>query len=399
VLAVQYPVDRDEAREVEIRGLARLLGMTPEVSFDYAQSRRGLPNREIELKRGKPARVIRVPRGHWFIVHPRPRGPLFEVLSDEDFHAAFGELDRSAESEHDLAAAVAAEAHWKLGRYVPLRYLDANDFTTGAWAHPAMQAVVTSIRAQLHERDAELWEQVDPDDLARWDRNRAQLPVPCQVRPEQGKYGHHLGSTRHAIVASTIRGRREHAAGRALCETKSRPKPMPVGPITVAPPDCPRCLDHLRSIAGRHGHTFEEPPPAPLPPADDSDKVSTKTPTLTAALPDLGDEWQLAQYTDPDRWWLHQHDRIRGYIHRYTNLSGNKTGWQAFVFTGRGHYMRLYATSAGSNNSMSSFLWRSLALAAWGIATTPKHNARNPAWTRNWRAPRPAATPEITNKR
>ena len=85
-------------------------------------------------------------------------------------------------------------------------------------------------------------------------------------------------------------------------------------------------------------------------------------------------------------------------MHRYTNLSGNKTGWQAFVFAGCGHYMRLYATSAASNNSTSSFLWRSLALAAWGIATSPKHNARNPAWTRNWRAPRPAPSTASTKK-
>ncbi|RAS59556.1 hypothetical protein C8D87_114168 [Lentzea atacamensis] len=107
------------------------------------------------------------------------------------------------------------------------RYLDSNHFTTGPWAHPAMQAVITRIRAHLHERDAELWEQVDSDDLARWDRNRAHLPVPCQVRPELGKHGFHPGSPRHVVLASSVRGRREHAADRLLCETKSRPSSGP----------------------------------------------------------------------------------------------------------------------------------------------------------------------------
>jgi hypothetical protein len=79
--------------------------------------------------------------------------------------------------------------------------------------------------------------------------------------------------------------------------------------------------------------------------------------------------------------WLHP------YIHRYTNMSGNKTGWQA-VQCSRGSSVRLSATAAASHRPGSSYLWRSLALAAWGIATTPRFDDPNPTWTRNWRPPR-----------
>ena len=389
VLAVQYPAEPDVVREVEIRGLARLLGLVPNVPFDYTRfaGGRNLPNREILLGQGQDA--IRVPRGHWFIVHPRIGKPLFEVLSDADFRATFIGPDRSEESERELAAAVAAEARYHLGRQVELRYLDANDYTGGQWSHPAMQAVVADIRAQLHQRNAELWEPVEPDERERWDTNRAQLPVTMQVRPELSRHGGcHPGQPRHAVPAGDVRGSRSHAAGRALCETASRPAPLPLGPVTVAPPDCPRCLSHLRRIAERHGLTLEEPPSPPSPPADESDKVGPETPSAAAEMPQLGEGWRLVRYTDPDRWWLHHNDRIRGYIHRYTNTSGNKTGWEAFQFIGHGRHRHLDATGAASHRPGSSYLWRSLALAAWGIATRPKHHAANPAWTRNWRPPR-----------
>jgi hypothetical protein len=148
VLAVRYPTEPDVVREVEIRGLARTLGLEPHVPFDYTRfsGGRNLPTREILLGQGNYA--IRVPRGHWFVVHPRPGKPLLEVLSDTDFRATFTGPARSAEGERELADAVAAEAHFHLGRQVELRYVDAGDHTTGMWAHPAMQAVIAGIRAQ-----------------------------------------------------------------------------------------------------------------------------------------------------------------------------------------------------------------------------------------------------------
>lgn len=388
VVAVKYPAEHDEVREVEIRGLARSLGLKPHVPFDYTRfsGGRSLPDREILLGEGKDA--IRVPRGHWFVVHPRSGKPLFEVLSDVDFRAAFAGPDRDADSARVLADAVATEAHYHLGRQTELRYLDANDHSSGMWAHPGMQAVIAGIREQLRERGAEMWELVDRGEQERWDRNRAVLPVTVRVRPELSRHGGTHGQARHAIPDTDTRGSRPHRGGRALCESASRPAPMPLGPVTVAPPDCPRCMTHLRRIAERRGLALEEPPAPPQPPADESDKVGPETPSIAADLADLGDGWRLVQYGDSDRWWLLQHDRIRGYIHRYTNMSGNKTGWEAFQFVGHGRYRHLDATSAAKHRPTSSYLWRSVALAAWGIATAPGFDARNPAWTRGWRPPR-----------
>jgi hypothetical protein len=45
--------------------------------------------------------------------------------------------------------------------------------------------------------------------------------------------------------------------------------------------------------------------------------------------PELGQGWRLAQYPGNERWWLHHQDRVHGYIYRDTNMSGNKTSWQA----------------------------------------------------------------------
>jgi hypothetical protein len=109
VLAVRYPTEPDVVREVEIRGLARTLGLEPHVPFDYTRfsGGRNLPTREILLGQGNYA--IRVPRGHWFVVHPRPGKPLLEVLSDTDFRATFTGPARSAEGERELADAVTAQ--------------------------------------------------------------------------------------------------------------------------------------------------------------------------------------------------------------------------------------------------------------------------------------------------
>ncbi|MFI6031858.1 hypothetical protein [Amycolatopsis magusensis] len=148
-----------------------------------------------------------------------------------------------------MAAAVAAEAHHHLGRQIELRYLDAADHTSGMWAHPGMQAVIADIREQLRERDAELWEAVDPGEQQRWDRNRAVLPIIVRFRPELSRHGGTHGQARHAVPDTDARGSRRHRGGRALCKSASRPAPMPLGPVTVAPPDCPRCLTHLRRIA------------------------------------------------------------------------------------------------------------------------------------------------------
>ncbi|MFI6030802.1 hypothetical protein [Amycolatopsis magusensis] len=295
VLAVQYPAEPDVVREVEIRGLARTLGLTPHVPFDYTRFSRGrnLPDREILLGDGKDA--IRVPRGHWFIVHPRAGKPLYEVLSDTDFRDAFAGPDRNADSAHLITEAVAAEAYYHLGRQAELRYLEENDHTSGMWAHPGMQAAIAAIRDQLREQNAELCEAVDPAERQRWDRNRAVLPVTVRVRPEVSRHRGTHGQPRHAVPATDTRGSRPHPAGRALCESASRPIPMALGPVTIAPPDCPRCLTHLHRIADRHGHVLEQPPPAPEP-GDHHEKVSDETPARAAELPALGPGWRLVQY-------------------------------------------------------------------------------------------------------
>ncbi|WET83479.1 hypothetical protein P3102_10520 [Amycolatopsis sp. QT-25] len=305
-MAVQYPVVPDVAREVEIRGSARQLGLVPDVPLEYARfaGTRRLPNREIVPKRtgSRGPKGIVVARGQWFVVHPRPGEPVLEVLSDEAFHAVFDGPDVSEHSVRALAAAVAAEAHWQLGRQVELRYLDANDHATGMWAHPR--------HAGGGRRDpgtvARAWRRAvgagparHPGALGPQSRRAA---VAVDVRPhttQQGSY--HPDLARHAIPAEIVRGTRRHAAGRAVCETTQRSQPLPLGPVTIAPPDCPRCLKHLDTIADRHGRTLEQAPALPSPPADDSDLVRDATPVVTAALPELGAGWHLVQYagTDP----------------------------------------------------------------------------------------------------
>ena len=193
-----------------------------------------------------------VPRGHWFVVRPGPSTPVFEVLSDTEFSTAF--RGSGGLNANDLTAVVAAEAYAQLGTQVELRHLDANDHETGMWAHPAMQAVITNIRAELQRRGAELWEQVEPEELERWEQTQAELPVHFQIHPQLSRYsdltpGYHPGSSHHAVPETPVRGRRQHAAGPALCETPGRATPMLLGPSTIAPPDCPRCLAHLNSIA------------------------------------------------------------------------------------------------------------------------------------------------------
>jgi hypothetical protein len=102
--------------------------------------------------------------------------------------------------------------------------------------------------------------------IRRWRRVAimAWPPVTVQVRPQLGQHGdYHPGSARHVIPTNSVCGSCQHSAGRALCETPTRPTPLPVGPVTIAPPDCPRCLRHLRSITERYGRAFEDPPPTP----------------------------------------------------------------------------------------------------------------------------------------
>lgn len=139
------------------------------------------------------------------------------------------------------------------------------------------------------------------------------------------------------------------------------------------------------------GTASEKAEPAPGPEVSEIerayDTASDATPSKVAELPELGPGWRLVQYPDNERWWLHHHDQIRGYIDRYVNMSGNKSGWQA-VRTSKSGAIRVDATAAASHRPDSSYLWRSLALAAWGIATHPSYDAPNPEWARNWRPPR-----------
>lgn len=240
VLAAQYPLEPDVVREVEIRGLARMFGLLAKVPFEPDFTGRKAPPNIIVLSRGQAVRFT-VPRGHWFVVRPGPSTPVFEVLSDTEFRTAFTVPGLRA---NDLAAVVAAEAYAQLGTQVELRHLDANDYESGMWAHPAMQAVITGIRTELQRRGVELWEQVEPEEREHWAQAQAELPVHFQIRPQLSRYGdltpgYHPGSSRHAVPETPVRGKRQHAAGRALCETLARATPMRLGPSTIAPPDCP----------------------------------------------------------------------------------------------------------------------------------------------------------------
>lgn len=91
-------------------------------------------------------------------------------------------------------------------------------------------------------------------DLERWVQARGECRVPVQVLPNtQGRrYGTGMaeGPLRHAVPihdAVSARGR-QHPAGRALCESPRRAKPLHLGDPCDEPATCVRCLAWMPKI-------------------------------------------------------------------------------------------------------------------------------------------------------
>lgn len=91
-------------------------------------------------------------------------------------------------------------------------------------------------------------------DAARWAEARDASPVDLEVRESsrtraRGGINQHLG---HAVpgvdVYSGTRRVRVHAAGRALCETPTRAKPLQLGEATTGPATCVSCLQWATQI-------------------------------------------------------------------------------------------------------------------------------------------------------
>ncbi|MFI6522652.1 hypothetical protein ACIBF1_44365 [Spirillospora sp. NPDC050679] len=98
----------------------------------------------------------------------------------------------------------------------------------------------------------------------------------------------------------------------------------------------------------------------------------------------LGPGWALRQAGDPaDRAWLVLHEgQVKGKVRRYRRKNGAwSRGWEAFYRNGDGTgWTPLDAVTTASLTEHSSFLWSSRDLAAWGIATRPRHSTPRPAW-------------------
>lgn len=119
---------------------------------------------------------------------------------------------------------------------------------------PPLPAHVERARVAAAQRAAALGEEHDRQsvaDAARWaeaaDRTQVAFEVRPNVRGRRTGTGLASGPLRHATpltdAYSGTGGRhRAHAAGRALCETPGRARPLPLGSPTLEPVTCARCL-------------------------------------------------------------------------------------------------------------------------------------------------------------
>lgn len=116
---------------------------------------------------------------------------------------------------------------------------------------------LVDVRAQAEAADAEkkaARARRDQQDHDVWEKARAGCPVELEVRRNgtarvRGGYMHNLG---HAVppvdVVSGERKLRRHPAGRALCETEQRAKPLDLSGGTGGPATCVNCLKYTPLI-------------------------------------------------------------------------------------------------------------------------------------------------------
>lgn len=105
-------------------------------------------------------------------------------------------------------------------------------------------------------------DQAQQRDRDRWAAAVAACKVSVEVRPNVHgrRYRSVLGGTlRHVVpLADAISGRsRSHQAGRALCETPTRAKPLVLGEPTDEPATCVSCIAYAAKI--RPGETNDPP--------------------------------------------------------------------------------------------------------------------------------------------
>ncbi|WP_158886098.1 hypothetical protein [Amycolatopsis anabasis] len=397
VLAVRYPEKSDPVRDAVVYGLARILGYIPDENFRrYPNDRGSVSLRPKENGPGHQAAGTEVERGQWLVVLPAPRR-RHQVLAfaDAEFRARF---TASEVGEHDLAAALEAEARYQIGRFPTRTYLENDHFRQDMWTHPVARAVVDRLLDHFRTTGTELWLDTDPDVQQRWEHNQAKFPVATTVRTQtRGADPFNPVGPRHIVPAAALKVRRPYRPGRPLCETGQRTTPVRLGLSTTAAPTCTGCLRNFERILTAHGETLEKPPPEPV---DTSDQARPN-PDETVDLADkLGEGWHLARYSgdaDKHRWWVLHRDpergytREAGYVQQHINLSGNKSGWFARFRARKGLYLPVDAVPAGTQHRPgSSALWSSRVLAAWGVKARPGSKTPKPAWSRRRGRSQPA---------
>lgn len=135
---------------------------------------------------------------------------------------------------------------------------------------PPLPAWIVEGRAEGERRRA-LRDQERRDqaarNAARWAEARAASPVDLEVRESSrarvdGSSYQHLGHAVPAVaVYSGTRKVRVHSAGRALCETPTRTKPLKLGCATTDPATCVSCLKWATQVRPMKERTSVHPHP------------------------------------------------------------------------------------------------------------------------------------------
>ncbi|WP_431976036.1 hypothetical protein [Micromonospora haikouensis] len=132
--------------------------------------------------------------------------------------------------------------------------------------NPPLPARIVKARAQRAEHQA-LLDKERAAQQARyeqaWKAAREKCAVPVQVRrnltarPHGAGFAHHLGHVVPEVECRSGRSRR-HLAGRALCESPGRARPLRLGGPDNGPATCSSCLKYTPLIRPARPATNEE---------------------------------------------------------------------------------------------------------------------------------------------
>lgn len=194
-------------------------------------------------------------------VPPPPTYPEYEELRARAAVIARRPVDpRGISAKHGLAA----RYDWclaVLGRPCHgLGYISSVDaellvLADEAGINPPLPSWVLEERAAAEraraERDARA-KAVDDAMRARWDEARARCQVEVEVRRNGHARAHHGGRHQLGHVVPKVDARsgksRRHSAGRALCESERRARPLDLSGGEGGPATCVRCLDYTPKI-------------------------------------------------------------------------------------------------------------------------------------------------------